>query len=86
MQEARQDSAAIKWEGDDQFWWITGGFNGYNFYLRSTETFDALADEFSRDILLPGEFRQHNLVNVNSTHTVLLGGMSGTDEVYYIEK
>ena len=80
MGDDREYAAAIMWEGDDHIWWITGGYNYYNYHLRSTESFDVLDDGFSRDILLPKEMHNHNLINVNATHTVLLGGNDESDE------
>ena len=71
-------------EGDDFIWWITGGNDGDD--LNSTEVFDVNENSFSYGVNLPKNMHGHNLVNVNNTHMVLLGGHKTSDEVYIIDR
>ena len=81
MNEDRLYASAAMFEGDDSIWWITGGWNG-----DSTETYNALDDSFVPGPDLPKYMYYHNLVNVNNTHMVVLGGQSTTDETFIFDR
>ncbi len=82
MNEADHDSAAAMFEGDDEIWWVTGG----NHSPSSTEFFSVSNNNFTYTVDLPKNMYYHNLVNVNHTHMVLLGGYYPSDEVYTIDR
>ena len=84
MNEERSYSASAMLEGDDSIWWITGGTNGN--YLDSTEVFSVNDSSFTFGVNLPKKMYVHNLVNVNQTHMVLLGGEYTSDEVYITDR
>ncbi len=72
-------------EGNDSIWWITGGYYAGS-DLHSTEVFNAEDESFTRGINLPKEMSYHNLVNVNSTHMVVLGGIVTSDEIFIFDR
>ena len=75
-------------EGDDNVWWITGGDNTQSTVeaLDTTELYDATTNSFTYGVDLPKEMLYHNLVNVNSTHMVVLGGADVSDEAFIFDK
>ena len=73
------------YEDDDSVWWVTGGYD-QNYDLSSTEVFDVNENSFSYGVNLPKELHYHNLVNVNNTHMVLLGGQEHSNEVFIIDR
>ena len=81
MNEGRVYGAAAMFEGDDSIWWVSGGSGGY-----STEIFNTLDNSFTFSIDLPKALYYHNLVNVNNTHMVVLGGQVITDEIFIFDK
>ncbi len=86
MNEIRYGAAAAMFEGDDSIWWITGGSNDES-YLNSTEFFNVNDNSFTFRVNLPNQLFHHNLVNVNNTHMVLLGGFSyNGGEVFIINR
>ena len=84
MNDARDYASAAMFEGNDQDWWITGGSSGIN--LRTTDLYNVGIDNFTYGVDMPRNLAQHNLINVNSTHMVLLGGEELTDEVFIFNK
>ena len=84
MNEIRGYAAAAMFEGGDDIWWITGGYGGS--FWDSTEVFSVNDNSFAFGVDLPKELENHNLVNVNNTHMVLLGGYVASDEVYIIDR
>ena len=71
MNEVREYAKAV-WISDD-LWWITGGFDNYEgSSLNSTELYDASERKFSPYIDLPTPMHSHNIVNINSTHTIVI--------------
>ena len=84
MNEAKEHSAGAMFEGDDSIWWITGGYDRSG--LDSTEVYHVNDNSFSFGVDLPKEMYYHNLVNVNNTHMVLLGGSATSNEVYIIDR
>ncbi len=87
MTELRSNSASSTFLGDDEIWWITGGYND-NLALDSTEVINVTqGGNFSRAAVnLPKEMSHHNLVNVNNTHMILLGGQLDDGEIYIIDR
>ena len=81
----KYDAVGAMFEGDDDVWWVTGGYDGF-YVLEDTEIFDVNEERFTTGIDLPKEMHDHNLVNVNNTHMVLLGGFETTDEVFIIDR
>ena len=74
MNSVRAGAAGVMFEGDDQFWWVTGGaYYGIN-NVNTTELYDRVTKQFTYYSEMPYETDLHNLINVNNTHTVLLGG------------
>ena len=70
-------------EDDDSIWWVTGGaYAGPN--SKSTEVFDN--DTFSKGPELPKIMSRHNLINVNNTHMVTLGGNRVSDEAFIFDR
>lgn len=70
-------------EGDDQYWWVTGGSESYDYNLQqSTEIYDVLSNQFNSFTDIPYATDLHTLVNVNNTHTVLLSGREESSQVY----
>ena len=59
----------------NNLWWITGGGS-------TTELYNATDEQFYPYVDLPKSMSKHNIININVTHTVLLGGSASTDEVY----
>ena len=84
MNEAKYAAAAAMFEGDDDIWMITGGYDGNS--LDSTESFNVDDNSFSYGLNLPKEVHYHNLVNVNNTHMVLLGGDDFSDEIFIMDR
>ena len=83
----RAFAAAAMFEGDDNIWWITGGDNSdLLHYIESTEVFDVESNSFSFGADLPKEVAKHNLVNINSTHMVMLGGTDEDNEVFIFDR
>ena len=84
MNVERYSASGAMFENDDSIWWVTGGYNGE--YLQSTEVFNVNDNSFTNGIDLPKGLDDHNLITVNSTHMVLLGGQDYTDEVFIIDR
>ena len=79
MNEARNQAAAAMFENDDDVWWITGGWDSQT--LKTTEITDGKGGNFSSAVDLPRRMFYHNLVSVNNTHMVVLGGFAQSDSV-----
>ncbi len=74
-------------ENDTDTWWVTGGgYFGLGDVKRSTEVFDVLDNGFEFSVDLPKVMRYHNLVNVNNTHMVLLGGQDTSNDIFVIDR
>lgn len=71
-------------EGDEDIWWVTGGYYNANELLKSTEVFSVQSNSFSFGLDLLTKNAYHNLVNINSTHMVLVGGQYS--RVYIIDR
>ncbi len=84
MNGEKIDSASAMFEGDDSIWWVTGGLNGN--FLSTTEVFHVNSNSFSYGVSLPEPLDVHNLVNVNNTHMVVLGGYYPSDQIYIIDR
>lgn len=70
-------------EGNDNTWWVTGGLTEYGISLDSSEEYHGTSGIFLGGRDLPKEMDSHNLVNVNSSDMVALGGQyPGSDEVF----
>ncbi len=63
---------------------MTGGYDGD--FLSSTEMYDSATKRFSPYIDLPKAIGYHNLVNINNTHMVLLGGNDDTNEAFIFNR
>lgn len=83
MSLERAYSAAAQF-GDTGLWWVTGGY--YLNSLSSTELYDSVTNRFSPYIDLPKALGYHNLVNINNTHMVLLGGSEDTNEAFMFNR
>ena len=73
MGSPRRHAAAVKMSPTK--WWITGGYYG-----SSGSSFTEVYEEgrgFTGFVELPGQQYLHNMVKVNETHYVLLGGGQG---------
>ena len=86
MNQKRAWSAAATFEGNDQFWWITGGSPASTYNVESTELYDATTNEIQYYADLPIQNDLHSLVNVNDTHTVMLGGRVASRDVYVFDR
>ena len=65
---------------NDTKWWVTGGGPAIN----STEVFDESSELFfSSDDLPNGDNRYHNLVRINASHIMYLGGFPYHSDTYY---
>lgn len=85
MHWSREFSTGVKFEGDDQNWFVTGGYNDGN-YNAYNEKFNVVDNDFSDSVSLPKATYFHNLVSVNYTHMVLLGGHEATTEVLIFDR
>lgn len=63
---------------------ISGGY--HNGDLNQTEVYNVIDDDFSNYVPLPKTMVYHNLVNVNNTHMVALGGDDYSDEVFIYDR
>ena len=81
----RSGAAGAMFEGDDESWWITGGY-GDDLSLNSTETYTVTANGFGLDVDMPKELNFHNLINVNCTHMVVLGGNFPSHDVFIYDR
>ena len=71
MNEIREYAKAV-WLSDE-LWWITGGFDDYTGTSQdSTELYHTVTKQFVPYVDLPIPMRSHNIVNINSTHTVAI--------------
>lgn len=84
MLESRYSAAATMFEGNEDLWWVTGGELD-DVKLKTTEIYNS-SSGFESSIDLPKRLEHHNLVNINETHTVLLGGDILSNNVYIIDK
>ena len=64
---------------------ISGGYN-FDGVLSSTEIYDAELDKFEAYVDMPKALDYHVLVNVNSTHMVLVGGRSPSKDIYLFDR
>ncbi len=78
--------AGATFEGDDNLWWVTGGYFGRS--TDRTEILNAFDNSFSNGVNLPKPMYVHNMVNVNNTHMVLLGGEAdpNSDECFMFDR
>ena len=82
-------AAGAMFEGDDSIWWITGGKTydvGGTIERYSTEIFEVIEDDFTFGEDLPKTMNHHNLVNVNNTHMVVLGGDEYDNEIFIFDR
>ncbi len=87
MNDVSFAASGSMFECDDSIWWITGGFDEGFSDLDSNDVFSVNGNSFSYGVKLPKEMAVHNLINVNNTHMVVLGGYSSSaDEVYIIDR
>ena len=84
MNEYRSGPAAA-WFEDTDFWWITGGFE-FTYWTNTSEVLDTRTRQFFNYEDIPIATDSHNLINVNSTHMVLLGGALLSDQVYIFDR
>ena len=63
-------------------WWITGGYNGVEDLLSSTEIYEADMNIFKRYLDLPMPMEYHNILAVNSSTVIILGGHEATDKFH----
>ena len=68
-------------EDNSDLWWVTGGSGGG----ATSEMYHASINRFLDDSYIPKQISFHNLINVNNTHTVMLGGSSLTDQTYIFD-
>lgn len=85
MLDPRYGASASMFQGDDSVWWVTGG-RVDSIYWNSTEIFNAMDNQFVYGIDLPKNMYYHNLINVNSTHMVVLGGKVDSEEVFIFDR
>ena len=72
---------------EDSIWWVTGGSYSSNSRLKSTESYSTSQNAFTMsDVELPEGEERHDLVNVNSTHMVLIPGWEVSDTVYSFDR
>ena len=64
--------------GSTGLWWVTGGFDGLN-TLDTTEIYNSTSMDFEDYVTLPRPMEAHNVVNVNDTHMVVVGGADRED-------
>lgn len=87
MNENRGFAASAQFGFNTGLWWITGGHNNLNVNgLKTTELYDAATNEFTPYFDLPTLLDEHNMVNINSTHMVVLGGGYATDQVFMFDR
>ena len=84
MTEIRSYAAAAMFEGLDDLWWITGGYNAMVYI--STETYATAENDFVPSVVLPQEVWHHNLINVNNTHMVIVGSEAPSDEIVIYDR
>ncbi|CAM6054615.1 unnamed protein product [Sphagnum tenellum] len=78
MRVGRSDAAAVQLSPTK--WWVTGGRNFVE-YLKSTEIY-TVGEGFSSYVDLPTSRYFHNLVKVDDTHVMLLGGQSSNTKAW----
>ncbi len=76
---------SAQFEGDDDLWWVTGGRNG-TVVSASTEMFSESANQFTFKSYLPIELEFHEMVNINNSHTIVLGDETATSNVYLYDR
>ena len=64
-------------------WWTTGGFIGL--YLKSTEVYDYVTSDFAPFMDLPAPRDFHNLVKINESFIMLLGGQEAFNETFLFD-
>jgi len=82
MREARYAAAAVLLS--DTQWWVTGGHDNSQNFLSSTELF-TVGQGFSAYTNLPVALGYHNLVKVDDTHVMLLGGNVDSSKVWLFD-
>ncbi len=85
MSEARYVAGAAKF-GTSGLWWVTGGYNDDDLQLQSTELYDADTMTFAPYVDLPRPVAYHNLVNINDTHMIMLGGDDFSHDVHLFDR
>ncbi len=81
----------------DRYWAAGATFNGTNLWMisggsgivgleNSTEIYDVVNGRFYPYVDMPVKLKGHNMVNVNNTHMVVLGGDEQTDQVYLYDR
>ena len=86
MQNDREFASAAMFEDDSNIWWITGGQDSDLNDRFTTEIFNASDNTFAFGAPLPTALYLHNLVNVNGTHMVLLGGQDDSRRISIIQR
>lgn len=79
MLEDRDDAASAQF-GSTGFWWVTGG------ETISTELYDDTTRQFYSYVDLPKTMSYHNMVNINDTHTVILGGAYTSGDIFIFSR
>lgn len=80
----RYEAASLMLNKDQ--WWITGGNDGSSF-LDSAEVYDVKTNQFQiQHVALPKPIGHHNLVKIDETRFVLLGGNSDSDKVHVYDR
>lgn len=84
MNEYRSGPAAA-WFEDTDFWWITGG-SGLTGWLNTSEVLNKSNGQFVNYVDIPIDTQSHSLVNINSTHMVMVGGVLKSDQAYIFDR
>ncbi len=71
---------------NETHWWVTGGWNTQKKWIRSTEVYDSRSKQFQRYVDMPKGLSLHNLVKVNQTHFVILGGQVTPNQAYMFDR
>ena len=86
MNEKRTWAASTMFEGNDDLWWITGGAYYLTSNTDSTELYFASNNSFAFSVPMPVRNDLHVVVNINSTHTVMLGGRDTSDLIFIFDR
>ena len=68
---------------DDDHWWVTGGWGDSSALTTSEIYVGGVEDAFYEDVDLPVDLYHHNLVRINDTHHIMLGGDTRTSQSYF---
>lgn len=85
MNTRRSFGVSSKFENNDDLWWITGG-DGDPSAGDTTEMYSESAKQFDNGIDLPKSLYFHEMVNLNNTHTVVLGDDTPSSSVYLYDR